>query len=81
MYGYRKIHSDLQNISGHCGLNRVHRPMQREGLRAQVGYRRPRHHVGETHVVLENKLNRQFDSDKPDQAWVTDITYIRTHEG
>jgi len=26
-------------------------------------------------------LQRQFTHDAPDQAWVTDITYIRTHEG
>ena len=26
-------------------------------------------------------MNREFDVDAPDQFWVTDITYIRTHEG
>ena len=26
-------------------------------------------------------MKRQFTHDAPDQAWVTDITYIRTHEG
>jgi putative transposase len=25
-----------------------------------------------------NRLNREFTVDAPDQAWVTDITYIRT---
>mgnify|MGYP000218105444 FL=1 len=28
-----------------------------------------------------NLLQRQFSTKTPDQAWVTDITYIRTHEG
>ncbi len=28
-----------------------------------------------------NTLNRQFDVVEPDLAWVTDFTYIRTHEG
>ncbi len=81
MYGYRKIHSDLQDIGESCGPNRVHRLMRDEGLRAQVGYRKPRHRGGEAHVVVPNKLQRQFDPDGPDQAWVTDITHIRTHEG
>ena len=26
-------------------------------------------------------LDRQFDPEGPNQAWVTDITYIKTHEG
>ncbi|PTU33257.1 IS3 family transposase, partial [Stenotrophobium rhamnosiphilum] len=28
-----------------------------------------------------NQLQRQFSATAPDQVWVTDITYIRTHEG
>ena len=30
---------------------------------------------------MDNTLNRQFDVDAPDCFWVTDITYIKTHEG
>jgi putative transposase len=81
VYGYRKIHSDLREVGESCGINRVHRLMQDEGLRAQVGYRRPRHRSGESHVVVPNRLQRQFNPAKPDAAWVTDITHIRTHEG
>jgi len=32
-------------------------------------------------VVAPNHLNQQFDVAGPNQVWVTDITYIRTHEG
>ncbi len=28
-----------------------------------------------------DQLERQFQQGEPDQAWVTDITYIRMHEG
>ncbi|STX40067.1 integrase catalytic subunit [Klebsiella pneumoniae] len=28
-----------------------------------------------------NRLQRQFNPDAPDERWVTDITYFRTHEG
>jgi putative transposase len=55
--------------------------MKREGLRAQVGYRRPRHRGGAAHVVTPNVLQRQFHPDAPNVSWVTDITHIRTHEG
>jgi len=30
---------------------------------------------------VDNTLDRRFDVEAPDMAWVTDITYIRTHEG
>ena len=41
VYGYRKIHSDLRDFGESCGINRVYRLMQSEGLKAQVGYRNP----------------------------------------
>jgi putative transposase len=31
--------------------------------------------------IAENKLNREFQADKPNQKWVTDITYLYTSEG
>ena len=81
VYGYRKIHSDLRDVGEACGINRVYRLMRSEGLKAQVGYRRPRHRGGESHIVVPNRLQRQFNPMAPDEAWVTDITHIRTHEG
>ncbi|MGN7300765.1 IS3 family transposase, partial [Ferdinandcohnia sp. SAFN-114] len=33
------------------------------------------------HPVSENVLDRQFKASKPNQLWVTDITYIPTDEG
>ncbi len=32
-------------------------------------------------MVASNTLGRQFEVDAPDKVWVTDITYIKTHEG
>jgi putative transposase len=32
-------------------------------------------------VVAANRLQQQFDVRAPNKAWVTDIIYIRTHEG
>jgi putative transposase len=34
-----------------------------------------------THEIAENKLERKFDAQKPNQAWVADLTYIPTLEG
>ncbi|EDW4464621.1 IS3 family transposase [Enterobacter hormaechei] len=81
VYGFRKIHLDLRDSGQQCGVNRVWRLMKRVGIKAQVGYRSPRARKGEASIVSPNRLQRQFNPDAPDERWVTDITYIRTHEG
>ena len=81
IYGYRKIHRDLRDIGERCGKHRVRRLMRLAGLRAQVGYRRPRQKSGPASVVAPNRLQQQFNVAEPNEAWVSDITHIRTHEG
>lgn len=81
VYGYRKIHTDLRECGERCGPNRVYRLMRFAGLRAQVGYRKPRHKADSVHKVTPNILQRQFNPGAPNEGWVTDITHIRTHEG
>jgi putative transposase len=82
VYGHRKVRDDLMELGESCGKNRVYRLMHHEGIRAQIGYRRrPGTHGGMPAVVAPNHLQQQFDVAEPNQAWVTDITYIRTHEG
>lgn len=82
VYGYRKLHHDLRDQGEPCGLNRVARLAGLAGIKAQIGYKRhPGRYGGKPAIVAENKVARNFDVDTPDQVWVTDITYIRTHEG
>jgi putative transposase len=82
VYGYRKVHHDLLSLGERCAENTVARLMRADGLRAQVGYkRRPGKHGIKPSVVAANQLKQDFDVEEPDQIWITDITYIRTHEG
>jgi len=55
--------------------------MRAAGLRAPVGYRRPRHRSGLASVLAPNRLQQKFEVANPNETWVTDITHIRTHEG
>ena len=50
--------------------------MKADGLKSKRDYRKARSHAGTPSIVSENTLDRQSN-----QLWVTDITYIRTHEG
>ena len=82
VYGYRKLTLDMRDLGERCGKHRVARLLKREGLRSQTGYRRrPSIRGGKPAVVAPNHLQRQFTVAGPNQSWVTDITYIRTHEG
>ena len=82
VYGYRKLHDDLLDQGESCSENRVARLASLAGISAQIGYRRrPGQYGGKPAVVADNTLDRQFEVDAPDRVWVTDITYIKTHEG
>ena len=82
VYGYRKLHDDLRDQGETCCANRVARLAKLAGIRAQVGYkRRLGKYGGRPAIAVDNTLNRQFEVGKPDQVWVTDITYIKTYEG
>ncbi len=82
VYGYRKLTLDMRDLGERCGKHRVARLLKGEGLRSQTGYgRRPGMRGGKPAMVAPNHLQRQFTAAEPNQSWVTDITYIRTHEG
>jgi putative transposase len=82
VYSYRKVCSHLRDLGETCGKHRVYRLMQQEHLCSQTGYRRRAvKHGGRPVVVADNHLQRQFDVQEPSRVRVTNITYIRTHEG
>ena len=53
-----------------------------EGIQSQIGQnKKPGVYGVKAPIVVDNTLDRQFAIDTPDRVWVTDITYLRTHEG
>ncbi|EGM2645188.1 IS3 family transposase, partial [Salmonella enterica] len=71
VYGYRRVHGDLNEIGETCGKNRVGRIMQLNRIKAVRGCRI----VGRPSVVAPNRVQRQFTVVRANQVWVTDITY------
>lgn len=80
-YGSPWIHRDLREAGETCSKHRVARIMQENKLRAQIGYKRRYMKGGKPAKVADNLLAREFSPDKPNHAWVSDITYVRTYEG
>jgi putative transposase len=81
-YGYRNITKDLKDTGETCGKNRVNRIMRQAGIESRRRYKRHRgFRGGNENLAAANTLDRQFEMPKPNQVWVTDFTYVRTHEG
>lgn len=80
-YGSPWIHRDLRDEGEICSVHRVARIMRENKLKAQIGYKRKYIKSGKPGKIAANLLNREFDPAIPNQAWVSDITYVRTHEG
>lgn len=83
-YGSPRLTAALHRVGQRCGKNRVARLMREQGLRPKQKRRRWRPVTTNSHhrqPVAENWLARMPTPDRPDQAWVADITYIDTAEG
>src|SRR5213080_2032320 len=81
-YGSPRIHAELGERGCRTGRKRVARLMRVRGL-AALRRRRFRVTTQSRHPfpIAPNVLARQFERTGPDQAWVTEITYIPTGEG
>jgi putative transposase len=81
IYGAPRVFLDLREAGETCSKHRVARLMRENKLRALHGYRIRRWWVGKPSVLIPNLLQRRFTGTRPNTAWVTDITYIRTWQG
>ncbi|HCF8953726.1 TPA: IS3 family transposase [Klebsiella pneumoniae] len=81
VYGYRRVHGDLREIGEVCSRNRVAKIMRKNRIQAIHGYKVPRGSRGRPSLIAPNHVRREFTVVKPNQVWITDITYIRTWQG
>src|SRR5438445_337677 len=81
-YGSPRIHAELAARGCRTSRKRVARLMRVRGLAARRRRRfRVTTHSRHPFPIAPNVLARRFERAAPDQAWVTDITYIPTGEG
>ena len=79
-YGYRRVQIWLERNGIHRNPKTILRVMQKYGLLSAVRRKKYRQH-GEYLHRYPNLLNRDFTATKPNQKWVTDISYIPTKQG
>ena len=82
VYGCLRITAELREEGFSCSKNRVARLMRKQGITARTK-RRFRVTTNSKHKlpVAPNLVEMQFNPERLNSIWTTDITYIRTREG
>lgn len=81
-YGAPRIAKDLKEDGISCGRHRTARIMRENGLKAKAREKfKATTDSCHTLPVAPNLLNQDFKVNRPNQVWVSDITYIWTREG
>lgn len=77
VYGAPRITKELNALGHACSVNYIAKIMQENGMLARNGkaFNYGGHSLA-MHNVADNLLWRDFNAERPNQKWVTDITYI-----
>ena len=81
-YGSPRVHRELEAQGIACCENTVAKLMRAHGIAAKTAWKfRRTTESDHDRPVAENLLDRQFDPEAPNEAWVADITYVPTRDG
>ena len=79
-YGYRRVHIWLERNGIHRNPKTILRVMQKYNLLSVI--RRRRYYKYSEHIhKYKNLWKQDFNADRPNQKWATDISYIHTKQG
>ena len=79
-YGYRRVHLWLERKGIHYNPKTILRVMQKYNLLSVIRRKKYYYYSHALHKY-PNLLNRDFKAERPNQKWVTDISYIHTGQG
>jgi len=73
-YGYRRITLELRNRGYSMNHKTVSKLMLSLGLKCEVRMKRYRSYKGGVGRIAPNMLERNFNAERPNQKWATDVT-------
>jgi putative transposase len=81
-YGPERLQHELKDQGISVGICRIRRIRKKLGIRCKQK-RKFKATTDSKHAfpIAENLLNQQFDATRPNEVWLSDITYIPTEEG
>jgi putative transposase len=78
IYGYRRITLNLRRtLSKDINHKRVYRLMRNAGIQSIIRRKRKRYKPSIPQHVADNILNRDFNAEKPNEKWLTDVTEMK----
>ena len=82
--GHRRIRDDLQKYHEiQISDKRMLRICRAKGIKSTIKYANNgcTRHAENPQFIAENKLNREFKAEKPNEKWLTDVTEFKWYEG
>ncbi|TBN98606.1 IS3 family transposase [Salmonella enterica subsp. salamae serovar 13,22:z:-] len=78
-YGYRRIRLACRNEGVLLNGKTVRKLMKELGISSLIRVKKYRSYKGEQGRICDNLLKRQFDAERPNEKWVTDVTEFKVN--
>ena len=80
--GYRRMTDWINRLnSTNYSRNRVHRIMKELKIHSVIRRKKKKYAYSTPEATAENTLSRDFNAERPNQKWATDVTEFKWYEG
>lgn len=82
IYGYRRMTMNINwNLGKQYNHKRIYRLMKSVNMKSVIRKKKKKYTQSTPQITAENVLNREFQADKPNQKWLTDVTEFKLTNG
>jgi transposase InsO family protein len=80
--GYRRMADWINSLNGtNYSRNRIHRIMKQLNIHSVIRRKKKKYTNSTPEATAENVLGRDFNAERPNQKWATDVTEFKWYEG
>lgn len=82
IYGYRRMKLNINRRLGKkCNHKRIYRLMKSVNMKSVIRRKKKNYIPSTPQITAENVLDRQFNAEKPNEKWLTDVTEFKLTDG